>query len=105
MEAKKEAKAAKAAERATTVKAKEDAKAVKQAARTVGGSIGQGGAAMVGHCDSELAMVGQGGAATQTAELARPTATTPTMATVIGSSQLDKNPEELDIWIPIDDLV
>ena len=105
MEAKKEAKAAKAAERATTVKAKEDAKAAKQAARTVGGLIGQGGAAMVRHSNSELAMVGQGGAATQIAEFAQPTVTTPTTATVIGSSQLDKNPEELDLWIPIDNLV
>ena len=94
-EAKKEAKAAKAAERAATVKAKEDAKAAKQVVRTVGGSIRQGGAAMVG----------QGGAATQTVELARPTATTPTTATVIGSPQLDENLEELDFWIPIDDLV
>ena len=38
-------------------------------------------------------------------ELAQPTATTPTTATVIGSPQLDENLEELDFWILIDDLV
>ena len=49
--------------------------------------------------------MGQGGAATQTVELAQPTATTPTTATVIGSPQLDENLEELNLWISIDDLV
>ena len=42
---------------------------------------------------------------TQTVELVWPTTTTPTTATVIGSPQLDKNLEKLDLWILIDDLV